>query len=1807
VKRFFFLFFVIPFYLCANWDNFFSSDEDPAVVHHVNVMSGYLNLSIHDTTLQGAHPFSLGRSYSSSGLLERDQYGLETVRKNLRRDWLFQGGWNFLPHANLLVFSKDLSKGFSFKDVRFELPEPSGTVLSYTHTDKDTLRGDDRYYYYQPEKKNGSYSGTLSARHDPQNNKIRVRVNKRKPKDFEVTVFLADGGIREYRKLSKQFDNLNLYPFYYYKLVSERLPSGHFLDYQYNSKDVLSRIEVKNPARTKTHSWIRLDIDRFEPPFEFTATTSDNRSFLYKGVVPSHSCEYFGKVQSSSKRKEKFEYSKAGPRVGCHMNRIFLEDCCEVEVDYYDSPVHIRERDEKFYRKNIEVNKVKKLTSPVGENGEMKAIATFFYHPSYTDVIDSEGALSRYHHKDGRILEIEKFHKEGPRESVLKFIWKDERMIAKILLDKEGMPIFSKTFEYDEKGNVQEEILWGELTGTINKESFQLNSDGSLSGAESVHKSYRYDSHKNLLLYEKEEDGFSYFYGYKENTDLLTSKITKARNKIVKREFFVYDDDHLLKEEIVDNGVLFDKDDLTKVSRRTIRRYEHNANNGLILSLTELYLDIPSGSEHQIKKHVYSYDCHNLKEKEEVYDAKNRLRYTLYTEYDDRGHVTYQTSPLGKENFYKYDLKDHPIEVKEAGLPRTIYNRDAMGRVLSSEEFDEEGKSRTSYNTYDCKGRIVSQTNFEGNSTIQTYDTFGRCLTTDFPSAIDETGAEYIPQIHFEYDISGNLISTTNPKGETTRTEYNVFRNPTRIFKPDGTILTHTYYKNGTLVKTVDPDGTETHYTYDPFLRVESKKIYDSDDKLLAEEFWVYDTFDLLSHTDTNGLITRFSYDGIGRKTGEFAEERSVFYTYDSLGFLKTTTQGDVSKVTIHDVEGTVIQKWQQKGPSRENYTRLDYNKNSLLEKAYRITSKGYAVDSFSYDREGRLCKHEDPLGAETKFSYGYVQNKLGQSVLFKMTTDALGSKTIETHDALNKVVSREKQDIQGKTLSFEEFFYDRAGNKAKTIYTVYLQDTPTKKIVHSAEYDSAGRVIKELEADKKATYYSYDEVGRIKTRTSPRGITLTYSYDGLGRILSLKSSDGTIDYSYEYMRGMNPCEMTDLISGKKLLRSYNIFDELEEEQSELGTFSRKYDDMGRCISFTLPDGSSVTRDYTKGKLHRVVRRDPYNRPLYEHAYLQFDPNGKVKKEKLIYDLDVVCTDHDLLERPFLQTTRWNTYETSYDPPGRVYEINNSFFSKKTISYDALGQITQEGDKTYLFDSMGNSSIFETNDCNEIISSPEGTLKYDLDGNLTEKPLSNEVILYSYDALGRLTSVTHPGKKKISYSYDPASRLFSRDITSSGKTDKVFFLYDQDKEIGAVNEDGKVVELKVLGLGIGADIGAAVAVELDGTVYAPLQDFAGNCIALISKEGTVSELYKISAFGSEEASPSSPRNPWRFASKRQEDGLVFFGIRFYDLSLERWLTPDPSGFSDGPNLYLYVANNPLNRLDLFGLNSLDINQSPAIEVSINDIRQNIGSRASLIQAKALVEGVQIDYYVSCGHWYQMQFSPEELQPGKVNLLNHFAELLPKEGGQVGLFTFQNGIQTNISEFKEMCQSVIDQVPEGTLFLGMHNPPGSLKSDLERANDERNNIETSIVRKTCQMMGAIADTIQKINPDLVWLDLRHSEGGVIGRRAVERLTQDQQKIMQKQWMCLAFGPAKLIPQSYGIKVSNFYSEKDRVTKKYAKEQNDGFSYNVTFLPCTSTNNPWYGDHAFMGNTYTKERQDQFLKIREKRGFYDGNRR
>ncbi|MGE4286975.1 MAG: RHS repeat-associated core domain-containing protein, partial [Phycisphaerae bacterium] len=106
-------------------------------------------------------------------------------------------------------------------------------------------------------------------------------------------------------------------------------------------------------------------------------------------------------------------------------------------------------------------------------------------------------------------------------------------------------------------------------------------------------------------------------------------------------------------------------------------------------------------------------------------------------------------------------------------------------------------------------------------------------------------------------------------------------------------------------------------------------------------------------------------------------------------------------------------------------------------------------------------------------------------------------------------------------------------------------------------------------------------------------------------------------------------------------------------------------------------------------------------------------------------------------------------------------------------------------------------------------------------------------------------------------------------------------------------------------------------------------DALGSVIAMTSVNGVVEEKYRYSPFGrttiydrsGSEIARSAIGNPYMFTARRldEESGLYYYRARMYKPEIGRFLQTDPLGYIDTINPYAYCANNPLNRIDPWGL------------------------------------------------------------------------------------------------------------------------------------------------------------------------------------------------------------------------------------------------------------------------------------------------
>ncbi len=1855
--RFILLFIIfLPYLSHAEWDQFFSDNDDPAVAHHVNVITGHLHFSFQDAIAEGAISIPLTRTYSSAGALESESS--QTFLAMARSGWMLQGGWNLISHVNLLIIPHEERKQFTAY-----LAEPGGGFLAYKYSHK---KEDEKHtIFLKPKRFTQQACGQLSARNCSYNNLLQINL-----KTGEAIVFLPDGGQRIYRgnSLHHYSSKQDLLKKNFYLLDLEILPSQHRYRYFYDNGRNLQSIEATNPKGNKIYSKISFDYFAGDnkTPFSLNIKTSDEKEILYKSGRYKNQ-NYLDSVYFNFRPSEKAHLVCERRGTEPRLTSLDLGGQRQFQIQYYcpKDKEHEKKWAEYPEKKHFYVDKVQAVYGPVSPDGKQVPIATFTYGRELTTMRDTDGLLTEYHHDGERLHQICYFDEQDQCILRQQLYWNGIHLRSKAMFDANWHPLFAKTFSYD-GDNIIEEVLWGDLTGEgfsspqapcspyhsqikrflvhDKMKSFFIDRLGRPSGSPSIRKKFSYyKDNWNLLQRIEEEDGPIYEYSYKDGTNLISSKLTKDHcGKILIREFFFYDEDNFLIKELTDNGISADSNDLNYVTQRLQKDTHRNTDSGLPEIITESYWDSIASEQKLLKKIKLKYSSQKLIE-EAIYDADDVYRYTIHTAYDSFGHIKSRTTPLGQENTYQYNHLGLLEKSKKVGSSAKIYKYDAANRLIHSIETDTGKTTSASYN---AKDEVLFQTDERGNTTHHQYDRQGNRIITIFPKTRDEHGQIQEPIATFCYNHQRDLISSTMPLQGTTRTTYNLFRKPIHIIQADGTSIFHTYNKNGALAQTIHPDGTQERYEYDLFQRMIAKTTFDSSGEVLSHESWEYSAFQLCAHTDPSGLTTHFFYDGAGRKISEQAENRKVTLKYDALGFVERTNNGSITHIQKHNASGLIEEEWQEDSTGLiENRMRFVYDSEFHKIAALRWTSQGEAKDQLEYQNH-KLTKHIDPLGAVTVFFYNeeYL-NDLGQKVLQKTTINPLGHATIDTFDAGGRLSTQEKKDAQGRTVFKEEFHYDLAGNRAKRISYVYKDGNLQKMIPIFWIHDSMGRIIETIEPNQKITKYEYDPRGRLITQTLPNGVQCYYSYDGLGRLLTQRTSDGVVHDEYRYGTGTNPIQIVDQVHGITIKRSYNRFGELIQESNTHGlTMQWAYDSCGRSIITTLPDSSSIRYQYSGAHLQSVQRYSPDNQIFYEHFYDLFDANGHVAEERMIHNLGQVQTVYDQLERPSQQNSAWLSQSIAYGPSSLVISTQNSLHGPKNYAYDPLDQLIEEGTSTYQFDSLGNPTTHEVNDLNQIVATEQGPILYDPNGHPCERICNDTKIAYTFDPRGRLTEIIYSSDKKVCYIYDPLSRLFAKETYRSIQDnweleDKRYYLYDKDKEIGTFDEKGKIQELKVLGLALAGDIGAAVALELQGEIFAPLHDFNGHVIAIIGRNGQIAEHYAFEAFGKEHTT-SPPKNPWRFCSKRSDENLIFFGLRFYDASLGRWLSPDPSGFADGPNLYAYLRNSPMNRLDLFGLfgdEKFPIFKPTEIFLPILSLPMD----NRLVLCKAMEGGVQTDYLISCGHWHQLQFTPQERATKVFNLFEH-KELMPV-AGQINLVTFGNGINNSYSEFYDTCDSIVLQLP-GTLFIGRYQRTEGISTDAMKAGREIFNVETIDVCKNRQFLLTCSHSLQKLNPAVfdssgalqafgaLWAHFDHSRGGVMDLRALQGMTYEQKQTLQTQLLMTCVAPALPIPESYALKVVNFYSSQDFVTgglgtpdralallggliphkaglagaliNKYCFDRSD---CDIRIVPCVSK---WsersfgLADHAMLGGTYRKVVTEAIGDYQKRYGIFNG---
>lgn len=707
------------------------------------------------------------------------------------------------------------------------------------------------------------------------------------------------------------------------------------------------------------------------------------------------------------------------------------------------------------------------------------------------------------------------------------------------------------------------------------------------------------------------------------------------------------------------------------------------------------------------------------------------------------------TDPVGRTNSFTFDSSGRIIGFRRpsASSDTTIYGYNGSSTTISSVSLANIGAWNYTFSlnssTNVLSGTVTTPTvsmpaSFTSNYTIRqpltltdenshtttfTYDSNGRVKTR----TLDGSGSNYAT---YSYDARGNLTSmVVTPKSGSGL----------------GTLTTSAAYPSSCTgaatcnkpTSTTNSEGQVTNYYYNS-----------------------NGTLDYVqAPAPTSGAArpeTHYNY------TTAQAQVKNASGAIVSQGDVVTLPAGSTTCVTgsygsCTAANQIVTQNVYYAGPSAANLGLQGVTVKSG-------SGSPSSTTSYAYDNVGNVTSVTDPVGNVSTTSYAADRQPL---VVVSPSIDGSGT-------SLRRGIV---------------YHYNADGLRDSTSYGAYNpsnQGFTTRRVEYSG-YDSQGRKTLDGVSDGTTTFattqYSYNGAGRldctavrmnptifgslpssactIGTQGSygPDRITHNF-YDNAGQVLTKQVAYGTSspinDVSYTYTSHNLPETMTDA-NGNLTSFVYDGHDRLLRTCYQ-GT-------LGACQAATSSDYVQLGYSSAGRPVSRSLRGSPGSTIGYTYDYL-----GRVT--------NVSYPGGGAFDQPVA---------FAYDNLGRQLTATDGAGHSATYSYDAVGNVTAQGDatssRTMLYDAAGRRTRLTWSDGRYV------TYDYNGASDLADIKESGNTLLatYAYDDIGRRQSVTFGNGMVKSYSgyspQGPASMVF--DLAGTANDMTLSFSYNPAGQIAS--------------------------------------------------------------------------------------------------------------------------------------------------------------------------------------------------------------------------------------------------------------------------------------------------------------------------------------------------------------------------------------------------------------------------------------
>ncbi|MFF7266473.1 LamG-like jellyroll fold domain-containing protein [Streptomyces sp. NPDC008159] len=623
-----------------------------------------------------------------------------------------------------------------------------------------------------------------------------------------------------------------------------------------------------------------------------------------------------------------------------------------------------------------------------------------------------------------------------------------------------------------------------------------------------------------------------------------------------------------------------------------------------------------------------------------------------------------KTDPTGAVTGFAYDTGGNLHTLTDPNGHATITGHDKRGNTVSTTTCRDADSCWTSFSTYHAD---------EANPLDLRND---KLLTVRDQRSKDHKDDRY--RTSFTYNSLGLPTSTVRADGSSSSTTYTAGTEAAvgggtvpaglvdKQTTPGGAVTANRYYSNGDLAEVTSPSGLVTKYTYDGLGR-----------KLSETQ---------ISDTYPNGVTTTYAYDkashvvtetgaGVKNEITGTTHTAQIKRAYDEDGNLlsetvKDTTGGDAERVTAYHYNEQGLND--SVTDAELNTTRFEHDELGRVEGmtdaanshfTYAYTARGQHSETVLDDWRG------DPSG--TLRDLVLVSNAYDPAGRLASTTDAMGATTAYTYfdDGLPATTTAKQvtqSDASKRDIVLESNTYDAAGHLTKQI-------TGGGRTTETFTVDALGRTERSVLDPGglgRATDYRYDADDRIKeesrTITGDKKLSTTSDYDVAGNLKKQTVTDGTTTHTTTHTYDQRGLELTSVTPrGNESGASAAAY-----------TTTYRYDELGRLVQETAP---RVEAEENGGAATAVkpVTRTGYN--AFGDVTEVMDARGHVTR-----------TETDRLGRTTAVTLPGYTppggseltavLRTTYTPLGLQESVTDPLGRVTGYGYDQLGRMINKTD-----------------------------------------------------------------------------------------------------------------------------------------------------------------------------------------------------------------------------------------------------------------------------------------------------------------------------------------------------------------------------------------------------------------------------------------------------------------------------------------------------------------------------------------------